>query len=91
MGAEHLSNGKGGADSRSVNDAFVKPQLSYLFDSGSTLTLAPKVRVYFKVAQENPDYVDYARHINGQLKYAHYTGAVLSAMHQEGRRQHRTI
>jgi outer membrane phospholipase A len=89
-GAEHKSNGKGGADSRSINDAFVTPQLSYLFHSGSALMLAPKVKAYFQVARENPDYSDYAGHVDWQLKYAHHTGAVLSALYQQGRHQRRT-
>ncbi len=90
VGAEHQSNGKGGVDSRSINDAFVTPRLSYLFDDGSTLTFAPKVKAYFKVAKENPNYSDYAGNVDWRLRYTHNTGAVLSAMYRQGDKQRRT-
>src|SRR3546814_15137229 len=43
-GVEHMSNGKSGDDSRSLNDAYLQPAINYRFDSGSTLKFAPKDR-----------------------------------------------
>ena len=60
VGAEHNSNGKDGPDSRSVNDGYVEPRFHYRLDGGSTLTFAPRIKAYFGVAGENPDYADYA-------------------------------
>ena len=64
VGAEHNSNGKDGPDSRSVNDGYVEPRFHYRLDGGSTLTFAPRIKAYFGVAGENPDYADYAGRVD---------------------------
>ncbi|WP_246769017.1 phospholipase A, partial [Bordetella pertussis] len=89
-GVEHQSNGKSGNDSRSLNDAYVQPALNYRFDSGSTLTFAPKVKTYFGVARENLDYADYAGYVDWNLRWAQDGGAVVSAMYRQGASSRRT-
>lgn len=90
VGVEHRSNGKAGPDSRSVNNSFLQPSVAYRFDSGSTLSLSPRIRQYFKVAKENSDYSDYAGHVEWNLRYAQDNGAVISAMYQQGDQKRRT-
>lgn len=89
-GVEHNSNGKDGDDSRSVNNAYLQPQLHYRFDGGSTLTFAPKVKAYFNVASENADYADYAGHIDWRLRWAQDNGAVVSTLYRQGNQHRRT-
>jgi outer membrane phospholipase A len=90
-GVEHASNGKAGDDSRSVNDAFVQPALNYRFNSGSTLSFAPKIKAYFGLtSDENPDYADYAGYVDWNLKWAQDGGLVASAMYRQGASSHRT-
>lgn len=89
-GVEHMSNGKDGEDSRSLNDAYIQPAINYRFDGGSTLTFAPKVKAYFAVANENSDYRDYAGFVDWNLRWAQDNGAVVSAMYRQGASRHRT-
>jgi len=90
VGVEHFSNGKDGEDSRSVNDTFLQPSLSYRFDGGSTLAFSPRLRQYFKVAKENSDYSDYAGHVDWNLRYTHSNGAVAALLYRQGEKQRRT-
>src|SRR3546814_2701367 len=85
-----MSNGKSGDDARSMNDAYLQPAINYRFDSGSTLTFAPKIRAYFAVEDENPDYADYAGYVDWNLRWAQDNGAVVSAMYRQGASRHRT-
>lgn len=89
-GVEHMSNGKGGEDSRSLNDAYIQPAIHYRFDSGSTLTFSPRIKAYFAVEDENPDYTDYAGHVDWRLRWAQDNGAIVSAMYRQGSSNHRT-
>lgn len=90
VGAEHNSNGKDGPDSRSVNNGYVEPRFHYRLDGGSTLTFAPRIKAYFGVAGENPDYADYAGRVNWQLRWAQDNGAVVTALYRQGDQQRRT-
>lgn len=83
-GVAHASNGKGGEDSRSVNDIFVEPALNYRFDGGSTLSFAPRFRKYFALGNDNRDYSDYAGHVDWKLRWAQDGGWVLSALYRQG-------
>lgn len=82
-GVEHESNGKSGDDSRSLNFAYIQPEFSYRFDGGSTLTFAPRFKSYFSV-QNNPDYADYAGHVDWKLRWAQDNGLVLSGLYRQG-------
>lgn len=83
-GVEHKSNGKGGADSRSINDAFIQPELNYRFNGGSTLTFAPRIKGYF-AKNENPDYADYAGYVDWKLRWAQDNGLVLTGLYRQGK------
>ena len=88
-GVEHKSNGKSGADSRSLNNGFIQPEFNYRFDGGSTLTFAPRVKGYFS-KNENPDYPDYAGYVDWKLRWAQDNGLVLTGMYQHGRKGYNT-
>lgn len=89
-GVEHESNGKAGADSRSLNFAYLQPELNYRFDSGSTLSFSPRLKSYFKVGSENQDYRDYAGNIDWRLRYAQEKGLVLTGLYRHGKSGHST-
>lgn len=82
-GVEHKSNGKGGDDSRSINDAFIQPELNYRFSGGSTLTFAPRVKAYF-LAGENPDYASYLGRVDWKLRWEQDNGLILDGLYQQG-------
>jgi len=82
-GVEHKSNGKGGDDSRSLNDVFVQPELNYRFNNGSTLTFSPRVKAYF-LDNQNPDYSSYLGRVDWKLRWAQDDGLVLDALYQQG-------
>ena len=86
-GVEHKSNGKGGADSRSLNDGFIEPQLNYRLDGGSTLTFSPRIKAYFGTKQ-NPDYADYTGHVDWKLRWAQDNGLVLTGLYRQGSQGH---
>lgn len=83
-GIEHLSNGKGDDDSRSINDAFLEPSLNYRFGGGSTLSFSPRLKGYFGKGDENRDYADYAGIVDWKLRWAQDNGLVLSALYRQG-------
>lgn len=84
-GIQHESNGKAGDDSRSINYAYIQPELNYRFNGGSTLTFAPRVKTYFHV-RDNPDYRHYAGNVDWQLRWAQDNGLVLSGLYRQGRK-----
>ncbi|MGP1614764.1 MAG: phospholipase A, partial [Pollutimonas bauzanensis] len=88
-GVEHESNGKSGDDSRALNFGYIQPEFNYRFDGGSTLTFAPRVKAYFGVSN-NPDYADYAGHMDWKLRWAQDNGLVLSGMYRQGRESRST-
>ena len=89
-GIQHESNGKGGADSRSLNYGYIQPELNYRFGNGSTLTFAPRIKGYFGIEDENSDYRDYAGNVDWQLRYAQDNGLVLTGMYRHGHKGHNT-
>lgn len=84
-GVEHESNGRSGNESRSLNFAYIQPEFNYRFDGGSTLTFAPRIKGYFKV-DNNPDYADYAGHVDWKLRWAQDNGLVLTGLYRQGQR-----
>jgi outer membrane phospholipase A len=58
-GLKHESNGKSGADSRSVNIAYFRPTLTIGRDEGLQLTLQPRAWAYIGSLSDNPDIKDY--------------------------------
>lgn len=84
-GVEHESNGKDGDDSRAINYGYIQPEFNYRFDGGGTLTFAPRVKAYFGGGDENPDYSDYAGHVDWKLRWAQDNGLVLSGLYRDGK------
>jgi len=58
-GLQHQSNGKSGADSRSLNVAYFEPTLILGNEDGFHFSLAPRVWAYLGSLDENPDIKDY--------------------------------
>lgn len=54
-GVQHESNGKSGADSRSLNIAYLQPTLVLGQEGGPQLSLAPRVWAYLGDLGDNPD------------------------------------
>lgn len=57
-GYEHESNGKDGADSRSVDIAYVKPTFTFPMSGNYYVSFAPKVYQYVD-REDNPDIAEY--------------------------------
>ena len=89
-GVEHMSNGKGDEESRSINDAFIEPSLNYRFGGGSTLSFSPRVKGYFGKGEDNRDYADYAGIVDWKMRWAQDNGLVLSALYRQGDGSRRT-
>lgn len=82
-GVEHKSNGRSGAESRSLNDVFIQPEFRYRFDGGSTLAFMPRVKAYF-ATPDNQDYAHYAGHVDWKLRWAQDDGLVLTGLYRQG-------
>lgn len=67
-GLEHESNGKEGANSRSINLAYVQPVWRSDFDDGKLLILAPRFYSYLDKS-ENPGIAHYRCYANWLLRY----------------------
>ncbi|HBT34124.1 MAG TPA: phospholipase [Pusillimonas sp.] len=83
-GLSHRSNGKSGADSRSLNEAFIQPELNFRFDGGSQLSFQPRFKTYFS-KDENPDYADYLGYVDWKLRWAQPNGWVITGLYQQGK------
>lgn len=86
-GVEHESNGKSGDESRSLNFVYVQPEFNYRLSHGSTLTFAPRLKQYFGTSN-NPNYKDYAGHVDWRLRWAQDNGLVLTGMYRRGKKGH---
>ncbi|HEX4263863.1 MAG TPA: phospholipase A [Verrucomicrobiae bacterium] len=58
-GAEHESNGQGGARERSIYTAYFQPTLTFGRPGHLQLTLQPRAWTYFLVGHNNPDIAHY--------------------------------
>jgi Phospholipase A1 len=65
-GLEHESNGRAGAESRSINTAFVRPRLEWRLSDDVRLTVSPKVYGYLEKS-DNPDIADYRGYADLQI------------------------
>ncbi len=62
-GVQHESNGKGGADSRSLNLAYFQPTVVLGKKDNFQLTLSPRVWTYIESLSDNPDIREYRGHV----------------------------
>lgn len=67
-GVEHESNGRGGADSRSINIAYVRPDLRLELGGDRYLEFRPKIYNYLDKA-ENTDIGRYRGYVDWTLRY----------------------
>ena len=62
-GLQHESNGRDGAESRSMNYAYLRPFFTFGREGAFNFTLAPKVFVYLGDLSDNADIADYRGHV----------------------------
>lgn len=67
-GYEHESNGKDGANSRSIDTLFAQPVWRTEFADGRALIFAPKVYAYLEKS-DNPDIQRYRGYANWNIRY----------------------
>lgn len=83
-GYEHESNGKGGADSRSIDTLFLRAEARYYFDDGRTyFGVAPKVWTYLD-KEDNPDIADYRGYGELGLRLGRDDGLMLTTLLRRG-------
>ena len=63
-GAEHESNGRGGAMERSIYTAYLQPTLTFGRPGKLQLALQPRARTYFLVGPNNPDIANYRGYVD---------------------------
>jgi outer membrane phospholipase A len=83
-GLKHESNGKNGADSRSLNIAYFRPTLVLGRDDGLQLTLQPRTWVYLGDLSDNPDIADYRGYVDLRAIMGWKRGLQLSALGRMG-------
>ncbi len=83
-GLQHESNGKGGADSRSMNIAYLRPTFIFGHDDGLQLTLQPRAWVYVGDLSDNPDMADYRGYADLRVVVGWQRGVQLAALGRIG-------
>jgi phospholipase A1 len=83
-GLEHESNGKNGAESRSLNMAYFEPTLTIGRDESLQLALQPRAWIYLGNLSDNPDIKDYYGYASLRTVLGWKHGLQLSAMGQMG-------
>jgi len=78
-GFQHESNGKSGADSRSLNIAYFEPKLVVGSEDGFRFSLAPRAWAYLGGLDENPDIKDYRGYVGLRSTLGWGNGLLLSA------------
>ena len=68
LGFEHESNGKDGADSRSINTLFVRPEWQLTLASGKQFEFTPKLYGYLDKT-DNPDIEKYRGYVDWAMRY----------------------
>jgi outer membrane phospholipase A len=68
IGVEHESNGKEGAESRSINILFLQPGWDWELPNGKRLEFAPRLYGYLD-KEENPDIQRYRGYADWRLRY----------------------
>jgi len=83
-GVQHESNGKGGADSRSLNIAYFKPTLTFGRPDSLQLSLSPRVWLYVLDLDDNPDIKDYRGYADLRAVLGWAKGVQLAAIGRLG-------
>ena len=87
VGYEHESNGKDGADSRSINTLFAQPIWRTQFADGRALIAAPKIYGYLGKS-DNPDIHRYRGYLDWSFRYGREDGWLLGAQLRYGTAGH---
>jgi phospholipase A1 len=82
-GLEHESNGQSGADSRSINIAYLKPIWHMDLDHGKRLTFLPKIYHYIDKS-DNDDIQRYRGYADWTLRYGREDGLIVHGMYRQG-------
>ncbi len=82
-GVDHLSNGKNGDDSRSMNHLYAQPALNYRFEGGSMLSFTPRFK-YYLGTNRDMRYADYLGRIDWKLRWAQDNGWAFSGLYRQG-------
>lgn len=83
-GVQHESNGKSGADSRSLNIAYLRPTFVFGRDDYLQLTLIPRVWVYADDLADNPNLEDYRGYADLRVVLGWKRGLQVSALGRMG-------
>lgn len=83
-GLQHESNGKAGADSRSLNMAYLRPSLTLGPPDALQLKIQPRFWVYVGGLEENPDLPDYRGYADLRLVLGWPRGLQISALGRLG-------
>ncbi|HHY85417.1 MAG TPA: hypothetical protein GYA07_07760 [Verrucomicrobia bacterium] len=83
-GLQHESNGRDGANSRSLNIAYFRPRLVLGRDTGPQLTLTPRVWAYVGDLSDNPDIEDYRGYADLRAAVGWKRGLQVSALGRIG-------
>lgn len=84
-GLHHESNGKAGADSRSMNLAYLRPTCVFGADDGLQLKLIPRVWTYLGDLSDNPDIAEYRGYVDLRAVAGWQRGLQVSALARMGR------
>lgn len=88
-GVRHESNGNQGADSRSLNIAYIRPVFSFGRLDGWNLLVMPRIFDYIVDVENNPDIADYRGHVELTAILGRNDHAALSLTGRIGRGFHR--
>lgn len=86
-GFEHESNGKGGADSRSINILFIRPSWWWNLDRRWAVAFSPKAYTYLE-RSENPDIAEFRGYVDWQITLAQNKGVRLATTLRVGTEGH---
>jgi outer membrane phospholipase A len=84
LGLEHESNGRDGANSRSINVAFARPEWHWTLANGHQVQFTPKLYAYLE-REENPDIADYRGHVDWRLRYDAAGEWIVTAVARNGK------
>jgi outer membrane phospholipase A len=85
-GVQHESNGRDQANSRSMNIIYLRPRVTFGYDSGLQLTLIPRAWVYVGDMSDNPDIEDYRGFADLRTIIGWKRGLQISALGRIGQR-----
>src|SRR5258706_2748818 len=83
-GLKHESNGKSGADSRSMNIAYLRPTFVFGKVDDLQLTLQPRALIHLTSLSDNPDLPDYRGYVDLRAIVGWQRGLQLSALERMG-------